>query len=250
MKISQRIEDIFSHAAALQQSGRLRNTIYCVDSDVFVLNQDHTLLLRFRLREEESAFSNPISFDASDYDSRELEEREGRIEFLQREEGWCRTKSCKAPRFSSERVAEIFRDQGKPSGDRVTLPATILSMLDESLSHLEFSCKDGHFQIVQRNIYTGTVVKLQQESSKGSMGLTVQSCGDFDPVGLRTSDFLALFSFADAVSFWFGGSKERVHFKSDDPKVKMTGVISCCLYDELGGDFDGREESQDRGSES
>lgn len=242
MKVNKRVEDIFAHAAAMHQSGRLKNTIYCLESSIYVLNQDHTVLIRFSLRDEDRAFVHPVSFEASDYDSDELQERGGRIEFLTRDGGYLRTKSCRTPNFSPEQVAEIFAGYGRPQGERVPLPATVRSLLDDSLSHIEFSARGGRLTMLQRNIYTGSLVTIEQEQGVGAgLGLNVIRVEDFGPVGMRTDDFMALYSFADSVSFWFGG-KNCVHFKSDDPRLRMTGVVSLCVYDELGGELKAQED--------
>ena len=69
MKITDLVEQIFAHAVALDQSGGLRNTIYAIGSEIYILNYDHTVLLRFRLRRSEACFETPVSFRANDYDS-------------------------------------------------------------------------------------------------------------------------------------------------------------------------------------
>ena len=76
MKITGQIEQIFAHAVALDQNGGLRNSIYAEGKEIFIMNYDHTVLLRFKLRESENPFSGPISFKANDYDSPEFYEEE------------------------------------------------------------------------------------------------------------------------------------------------------------------------------
>lgn len=237
MKINKRVESILSHAVALNQSGRLRNTVYCVGKRVYVINQDHTILMRFGLRESEVCFVNPASFDASDYDSQELRERDGRIEFVQREGKYVRTKSCKTPRYAPEDVEQLFRSFGKPKGRKTSLSSDILRLLDEGLSHVEFSAK-GRLKIIQRNIYTGAIIEVKREDS----GLFAEEGLDFGPIGMRTNDFMSLYSFVGVVSFWFE-QEDVVHFASSDPKMDMRGVIGQCIYDELGGELsDGRKK--------
>lgn len=236
MKINARTERLFSHAAALHQSGRLKNTVYCTGSNVLILNQDHTVLLRFTLRDKEQLFAHPVSFNASDYDSQELSETDGCIEFVQRDGDFVRTKSCSTPKYTPDQVMELFLGFGKPSGSRVKIPASVQTLLDESMSHIEFSARKGKLHLVQRNIYTGAIITVEQVGVEdgASFALGSEPLEDFGPLGMRTDDFLALFSFAPSITFWFG-SKDVFHFKCDDPDVRMMGVVSQCVYDEMGG---------------
>lgn len=250
MKLSNRLEDIFAHAVALQQSGRLRSTVYCIGRKVFILNQDQTVLLRFLLREtDKMEFEHPVSFAANDYDSKEVEERDGRICFIQNAAGFERVKSCRTPSMSPEEVQALFKGYELFQQNQVVLHKDVLGLLDESLSHIEFSAKGGAFKIVQRNIYSGSHIELKREEAKG-LGLNVveDSLEDFKPIGLRTDDFLALFSFVDSLTFYFqtGG---LVWAESKDAKMPLRALISKCKYDELGGTDHGRQEQEDRGSE-
>lgn len=240
MKVSERVETLFSQAAALHQSGRLRNTIYCHGDCVYILNQDNTVLLRFKLHPNEKPFESSVGFDASDYDSQELEEKDGRVEFLVKEDEFLRTKSCKTPRFTAEQVAGLFQEYGRPVGSKIILPGAVRKLVDEELSHIEFSARGGQFKIVQRNIYTGTVITI--ENKPEGFDMMSEDLPDFGPMGMRTDDFLSLYTFADSVHFWFG--HEKLFFvRSDDiSKVDMRGVVSQCIYDELGGELKDREE--------
>lgn len=244
MKLSNRLEDIFAHAVALQQTGRLRSTVYCIGRKVFILNQDQTVLLRFMLRKTDKLeFEQPVSFAANDYDSKEVEERDGRICFIQHAAGFDRVKSCKTPSMSPEEVEVLFKGYELFQENPVVLHKEVLSLLDESLSHIEFSSKDGQLSIIQRNIYSGSVLELKREKAKGlGMNVVEDQVEDFQPVGLRTDDFMALFSFVDSFTFHFqtGG---LVWAESRDEKMPMRALISKCKYDELGGTEHGRQES-------
>lgn len=236
MKLSDRLEDIFSHAVALQQSGRLRSTIYGIGQKVYILNADHTVLIRFRLRKTDRIeFDPPISFDANDYDSKMITVEEGRICFTQEAAGWRRDKKCKTPETSPADVDKLFRSyEVEPQSSRtVTLHAQILPLLDENLSHIEFSCEDGKFKMVQRNIYSGTVSEIHRKEEGGLMESS-SKMDDFHPIGLRTPDFLALFTFVDSLDFCFLSSG-FICVDSRDPKMPMRAFVSECRYDELGG---------------
>lgn len=235
MEISERVELIFAHAASLHQSGRLRNTVYCLGDRIYILNQDFTVLLNFRVPLGDKPFAHPVSFEASDYDSQIIQERDGRVEFVIKEDEFIRVKSCKTPKYTPEQVANMFAGFGPPQGFKVVLPSTIRRLLDESLSHIEFVGRQGKLIIGQRNIYTGTLIKIERQSLGFDLG--DEQVGDFGPLGMRTDDFMTLFAFADSVQFWFG-NKDVIYVRSDDPKLDMRGVVSRCVYDELGGELD------------
>ena len=241
MKVNQRVENIFAHAVALQQNGRLRNTIYCKKMKIYIVNQDQTVILQFRLREGEEYFDTPVSFAANDYDSKNMEERDGKICFLQNDAGFDRVKSCKTPRMDTDDVDEMFRGFKLTPHNKVSLHKNILSLLEDNLSHIEFAAVDGKLIISQRNIYSGSVISLTREKAKGLGFQETDKLDDFAPIGLRTNDFIALFSFVDHINFYFPIDQGYAWAKSRDKKMKMKVIISKCVYDELGGTH-GREK--------
>lgn len=233
-KSDYRIEKIFAHAAALQQSGRLRNTIYGLKKSVYILNQDFTVLLRFPLRGSENPFDSPISFAANDYDSNIFAEKDGKICFVQEHGDFIREKSCRTPGQNPTDIKKMFKkySYSPPEGNKVTLNTDFVKCLDESLSHVEFSARKGSLIIKQRNIYDGSVITIVKKKKKG-LGISSDAkLKSFKPIGIRTNDLLALFAFAGSVSFFF--SKGFTWVESNDPNMKFTGVISQCIYDELG----------------
>jgi hypothetical protein len=237
MKISNRLEEIFSHAVALEQSGRLRSTVYCVKKRVFIVNQDHTIMMRFSLRAtDQMTFEHPVSFNANDYDSKQVEERDGQIVFIQENAGFERTKSCRTPDAAPREINKLFRKFNAESDNTVTLHSDILTLIDDTLSHIEFSCDDGQFKISQRNIYSGAVITLTPKQTKGLMARKASSgMADFEPIGLRTNDFMALFTFIDSIRFTFPEDEPYIIAESKDTRMPMKCIIARCVYDELGG---------------
>lgn len=233
MRLSDRLEKIFSHAVALQQSGRLRSTIYCIGRTVFILNQDQTVLIKFRLRKtDKMEFNEPVSFNANDYDSQEIEVRNGNICFIQRAAGFERVKSCQTPDMTPRAVRKLFKRREREPDNSITLHSTMLSLLDESLSHIEFSCVEGGLRIIQRNIYAGSVIEIRAKAEGGLFGAE-NDMVDFKPIGLRTNDFLALFTFVDSLKFHFL-PKGLIMVDSTDTRMPMRALVSKCRYDELG----------------
>jgi len=233
-EVRKRVENIFAHAAALQQNGRLKNTIYCLGDSVFIMNQDHTVLMRCPLRRGEKTFEHPVSFMASDYDSNKFTEKDGRIVFIQKEGKYIRQKSCRTPDHSPKQVQKYYKDvvSSAKRCNKIVLDEDFIKLLDEELSHIEFKVEGGEFICQQRNIYSGSVVTIKQQKSDGL--LAAEPLKDFSSIGVRTNDFLALFSFVGSVAFYFVG-KDVVLFESNEKAMPFTGIISQCVYDELGG---------------
>lgn len=254
--VSNRVEEIFAHAVAMEQSGRLRSTIYVKDRSVYILNQDSTLLLRFKLRESEAPFAHPISFRANDYDSKTFREENGRIVFMIEQDGFQRAKTCGVPEATPDDVETLFRSFKPYTANNIRINSCLTSLLDESLSHIEIGSVSGKVRFIQRNIYSGSIIEITRKEEEGGLGLMEVDAidKDFGPVGIRTPDFLALFSFVEQLSISFpSGSVDYACLRSRDPKMMMDGIMSTCIYDELGeitearkGDQHGREITEGR----
>lgn len=237
-QISQRVEAIFAHAVAMDQSGKLRNTIYAAGNTIYILNSDNTVLLRFRLRKSETPFAHPVSFKANDYDSRSFREENGRIIFVIENGDYKREKSCKTPGMTPEDVAELY-SKYEDKENETLLDRGVLTLLNDSLSHIEFSAEGKELSIVQRDIYSGSVIEITRSIKKRGFGLDMGEgvTSDFLPIGLRTNDLSAMFTFQDSIYFGFpspGQPGNYVTVRGADPKMDMSGIIACCVYDELG----------------
>jgi hypothetical protein len=236
MKVSNLVEELFAQAVALDQSGGLRNTIYAIENDVLILNYDHTVLLRFRLRKSEGTFEHPISFKANDYDSNVFEEKDEKIIFYSEKGEYQRKKICGTTDLTPEEVLELYWKY-KPVGDdfqTILLSKDVLELLDPDLSHIEFSgSKGGTIRMVQRNIYSGGIIEIEK-ANEGFLKEEISE--DFGPVAIKTDDFKALFYFQDTLKFSFP-KKDKEDFiviqGTDDNKRSIRGVIACCLYDEV-----------------
>lgn len=239
MKITNKTEEIFSHAVALDQSGGMKNTVYATGKEVFILNYDNTILLRFRLRKGEQSFDNPISFRANDYDSNEFYEENGKIVFVSGKGSYKRKKSCAVPDLAPADVKGLYESFTKPDAFPVTFGKDLLSLLDPNLSHMEFVGKKGEpLQILQRNIYSGAVIEIHEKAG-GLLPAESELPFDFGPIALRTNDFQAMFAFQESLKFTFSdpnedNSGDLVKVDSvDKGKFNMSGLIACCVYDEL-----------------
>lgn len=240
-KATKRIELIFSHAVSLQQSGRLRSIIFCQRTSIYILNQDRTVLIHFPLNKTGTArFQHPISFKANDYDSNDFMEKDDHIVFRQRHGNYRRDKSCHVPGLTGKDVIKIYKklNQQGTKKNRVSISKDFLKCLDENLTHLEFQGCKGKLICRQRSLYSGSVITITKEPIKKTR-LFTSSIQAFPVMGLRTLDFMALFSFADVIYFYFAGNN-TILFESKTAKIPFNGIISRCIYDELGVDNHGR----------
>lgn len=251
MKASKRLENIFAHAVAMDNRG-MRNTVHCVGSSVYVVNFDHTVIMRFRLRKNEQTFDAPVSFNANDYDSSLFEMDGDRIIFQGSKGGYDRKKICRTADYDADKVKQTFREyvkQGKDAPHKFTLSEEVCSLLEDGLSHVEVSVEDGGLVLRQRNIYSGTIIEV---TPKKAGLLSVDELPEtFGPVGLKTDDFTALFSFVQSIEFTPVGNDWLI--ARDHRKRDWDAVIAFCKYDEIinlqpEGEDNGRQEPQVRRS--
>ena len=247
-------ESIFSHAVALHQGGRLKSTIYASGKEIFILNQDKTILLLFTLPAKEKEIKGQVSFIANDYESNDFQEEDGKIKFVTHEGQYTKIKSCKAPEKTFSDIQDLYERYLNSDGHEsmIVFNKSIISLLDESLSHMEILFENKSSVVIQRDIYTGSIIRIDKEDSGFGLAATDNIQSDFKPIGIRTNDFIALFSFCDNITFYFG-DEPFVFIEGD--RFEMQGVVSLCMYDELGilteskGEINGREIEKIRGSE-
>ena len=235
MKINNLVEKIFSTAVALDQSGGLKNTIYAIEDSIFILNYDHTVLLRFKLRSSETSFSEAISFKANDYDSEVFEQKGNSIIFHSDNGKYTRKKTCGTTDLTPKEVRKLFKEYySAQKGQGCILTRDVLELLDDSLSHVEFSGDGEGLKIVQRNIYSGGVIEVREKSG-GMLGSSITS--QFEPIAIKTDDLRALFSFEDSLTFYFPNQDSGDNFicvqSLDKHKRDFTAFIACCMYDEI-----------------
>ena len=234
----------FAHAAALDKDGRLSNTVYCVGKEVFVFNQDHSVLIRFVFPNSE--FDTPLSFRSEDYDSNEMYEENGKIVFVRSNSEFKREKSCCVPGRTPEEIRQIWNQLRVPSGPKFGLSVALVELLDQSLSHTEFRVEDKKLKIIQRNIYSGSITEITKTFSRGKL-FSGGALGDeiklnnYGPVGIRTGDLTALFSFQDNLILTFPEDPASGYFHIAGSGAKPSGLpshleahVALCVYDEMG----------------
>lgn len=239
--VNDRIEMIFATAVALQQDGRFRSTIHCSGKMIHIMNQDMTVILRFPIRQYETEFKHPVSFSANDYDSKDFEEQDGKICFIKSDGDYTRVKSCKIPDSEGMDPRTLFHKIPLNKENRVGIKKGITGLLNDDLSHIEISCVDGQLQVVQRNIFSGAVIKIQKRDGRKGL-IDDDSIADFAPMAMRTNDFMALFTFLNEIDFYFSPKGGFVYVRGESGKIKMDGIVSKCIYEEMKGAGHGRKK--------
>lgn len=246
-------ENVFAHAVALDQSGRFRNAVHCMGQTVFIMNTDATALLRFILPMKDKGFHSPISFFANDYDSSSFRMEGGKVVFVQSGGEFVRSKACSVPKQTFAEVEELFNrfwSDSTKKGAEISINKATLSLLSDSLSHVEIYSEKGKPVIVQRDIFSGNTIELKRKTSGFGLASAKDSIPfDFGPIGLRTSDFMALFTFNDNVTFHFYEGNNNYCLVVGN-NYDFCGIISGCMYDELNKlevIEDGREKQKDGG---
>lgn len=252
--MSNELESIFSHAVALDQNGRMKNAIYCENTFVWILNFDRTVVLRFALKSNSKPFESPIFFNANDYDSNKFYEENGHIIFESNGAGFEKKKICGIPKI--ENPKEVWWNlQIDGPFSSFTLHQDVINLLNEDLSHVEFKSNNNNLSIVQRDIFSGNIIQLTRKDT-GLLGLNKSDDikEDFEPFGIRTNDLIALFSFNDRIKFEIN-NKYPGQCRVSGTSGNLDGIISWCVYDELGeitylkGEDHGRKKQENGTSE-
>jgi len=234
-------------AEALHKSGRFSNTVYIKDQSVFIYNTDHTVLLRFEI---EKKLEEEIRFFAGDYTSSSVEMVEKGIIFHSRGKHAYSDELCRIPDTTYNEIEELYEKYKVSSlfNKVILAKAGIFEYLREDLSHVEFGLKEGNFYMVQRDLYSGKIIK-SHSIEKEKKGLLDMMKGNWEFRGFRTSDILAILNFVDPRD-----KGESINFYFIDPfytwveceRLKLTGVLTTCIYDELGILEDLEEKSNGR----
>lgn len=257
VNVNKRIEGIFAQAVAMDNRG-VKNMIHCIGDNIYIVNFDYSMILRFSLRQSEARFEVPISFNANEYDSPnfafEITENGSKIVFRTVEKEFTRRKICQTKSVSpnAEDIDKLYQELKKKAEQSeylFYLSADCVPLLEEDLSHVEVSVENSSLILRQRNIYTGTIVEV--ESNEKGFFTVNKLPKEMPPIALKTKDFISLFNVQKSLAFI---PTEDVLFVKDPQKNDFDGVLALCKYDMIidlynkkGGEEDGRKE-QEKGS--
>ncbi len=255
VSVNKRIEGIFAQAVAMDNRG-IKNMIHCIGDNIYVVNFDYSMILRFSLRQSEARFEVPISFNANEYDSPqftfEITPDGSKIVFYTVEKEFTRRKICytKSVSPNAEDIDKLYQElkkKGEQSQYLFYLSADCVPLLEEDLSHVEISVENSSLILRQRNIYTGTIVEV--ESNEKGFFTVNRLPKEMPPIALKTKDFTSLFNIQKSLAFI---PTEDFLVVKDPQKDDFDGVLALCKYDmiidlyngEKGGDEGGRKEQE------
>ena len=232
MRIKDYVETIFSQAVALEQNSRSKNVICCKGNKVFIINADSTLLLCFKLQEK--VFEDDICFYANDYESNKFEEKSSKIVFYTDNEDYEKKKSCNVPDLSFSDVEKLYEDLKEKTEkvNKITVKSSVRELLEENLSHVELVFEKGDWEILQRDIFTGSMLSIKKKNEKGIFDVDEDTVHEnIGAIGLRTGDLIGLFALTSVIDFYV---YDNGYCFMKSKQNKMTGFVAGCLYDDLG----------------
>ncbi len=254
VSVNKRIEGIFAQAVAMDNRG-IKNMIHCIDDNIYVVNFDYSMILRFSLRQSEARFEVPISFNANEYDSPqftfEITPDGSKIVFRTVEKEFTRRKICYTKSVSPnaediDKLYQEFKKKAEQSEYLFYLSSDCVPLLEEDLSHVEISVENSSLILRQRNIYTGTIVEV--ESNEKGFFTVNRLPKEMPPIALKTKDFISLFNIQKSLAFI---PTEDFLAVKDPQKDDFDGVLALCKYDMIidlynkkGGEEDGRKEQE------
>ena len=230
VKIDSVTEAMFAQAVTLSQAGRLRSTVHCGGKEVLILNMDNTIFLRFEGGQE---FPEPFSFFANDYESPKIRIDKGQITFITNSGGIRRAKACAIPKSTYVDLRGLWLNFNIDKSQGIRIVKGMVSLLDDGLSHVELSKSAGkNVLLVQRDIYSGTRIEVSRNAGNTALFDENEDIEPFGPIGIRTVDFQALFTFTETLTFYVQkGERPWMYFETDD--AGMGGILATCVYDEL-----------------
>jgi len=255
VNVNKRIEGIFAQAVAMDNRG-IKNMIHCIGDNIYIVNFDYSMILRFSLRQSEAKFEVPISFNANEYDSPnftfEITPEGSKIVFHTVEKEFTRRKICQTKSVSpnAEDIDKLYQELKKKKAEQSQylfyLSADCIPLLEEDLSHVEISVENSSLILRQRNIYTGTIVEV--ESNEKGFFTVNRLPKEMPPIALKTKDFISLFNIQKSLAFI---PTEDFLAVKDPQKDDFDGVLALCKYDMIidlynkkGGEEDGRKEQE------
>ncbi len=240
MKINEaEAESIFAYAEALEKSGRMKNSVFCSEKTVYIINYDKTVLLRFQLSKDITQKLDSIAFFGSDYESSKFQILGGLIGFESSTGEWTRTTTCRIPNQTFQDIEILYKKlynstKGQIVGSAI-IDRGVTDLIKENLSHIELVVRQGELHLIQRDIYSGSVSEIKRRNKEG-LGLIEEPYefkSDPSPLGIRTDDFLALFSFTDKIILRFL-PLEFGYFLVEADHANLHGIIGGCLFDLIG----------------
>lgn len=240
MLITDEMKKAFKFAQELEQTVKLRNVVLCRGNTIWVVNLDRTLILCFSLVSKTSLFPKDILFYSNEYEAENfITEEDGTASFISTEGEYTRKKKNSAVfNLKDIDIQKLWTDlmiDKKKATATFTLNDKLIPLFRDVLPHIEFSSQEKQLIIKQKDYYGGAEITVEKNVNSVRKLLTDPMNlikEDLQPIALRTIDLLSLLSIEKNITFYLDNkSPGRCLFES---KGLLRGLISWCVYDELG----------------
>lgn len=230
-----RIEDVLTFALQLNRNIG-DTTVHLKGRVAFVVNSDRTVLAKISGLVE--AYDE-VGFVTTDFEGDSYRALKDRVTFVQRSGRFMREKTCSTPDLKFGDVEEAFErlvgeDEGKVT---VRMESGVCKVLNQDLSHVELWAEQTGFRLLQRDMYSGSVIRITEARAEGpSVSLfdlkSVEGVpkGRSVKVALRTKDLIGLLMASPNSVYSLG---EKFCVVRDCDSGEFVAVISSCVYDNI-----------------
>lgn len=232
-KLTREMEWVFETAVALEKDIKMRNAILCRGQNIWVVNFDRTIILKYPIK---GFFKNDVSFYASDYDSSSFVEEDGTLHFV-KYYGEYERKKVSSAMFTlvDIDVDSLWKELSvkKPYDVEFTMTDKMLELFRDDLTHIEVRIsEDKKVQFVQRDIFTGNIIYVKKKEKQGLLADPNEKVlKNIEPIALRMQDLAALL---------YKEGNVKLHLSEKSPgrcyvqAARFEAIVSWCVYDELG----------------
>ena len=233
MKLSRETEWIFETAVALEKDIKMRNAVLCRGSNVWIVNFDRTLILKYPIK---GIFKNDVSFYSSEYDSSNFIEEGGSLQFIKYYDGYERKKVSSAMfTLTDFDIDQLWKELlvKKPYDVEFSMSEKVISLFRDDLSHIEVQISpEKKIVFVQRDIFSGNIVYVKKRDKPGLLADPNEKVLKVvEPFAIRINDLAAILYKEGNVKFHLSEkSPGRCHIQAS----KFEAIVSWCVYDELG----------------
>jgi len=233
MKLSRETEWIFETAVALEKDIKMRNAVLCRGSNIWIVNFDRTLILKYPIK---GIFKNDVSFYASDYDASNFVEEDGTLHFVKYYGEYERKKISSAMfTLTDIDIESLWKKLSirKPYDVEFTMSEKMISLFSDDLTHVEVRIsEDKRIQFVQRDIFSGSIVYVKKKNKPGLLADPNEKVTKIvEPFAIRLQDLSALLYKEGNVKFHLSEKcPGRCHIQAS----RFEAIVSWCVYDELG----------------
>lgn len=233
-KLTREIEYVFEIAVALEKDIKMRNAVLCRGSNIWIVNFDRTLILKYPIK---GKFKNDVSFYSTDYDSSNFIEEDGALHFIKYYGDYERKKVSSATfTLSDIDMDTLWKELAvkKPYDVEFNMSEKMLNLFRDDLSHIEVRISpEKQVQFLQRDIFSGGIILVKRKDKSVSLlaDPNEKVLREVEPFAIRLQDLSAILYKEGNVKFHLSkDSPGRCYIKA----LQFEALVSWCVYDELG----------------